>query len=153
MQISARAMRPQLDELDSLESQTDNRPLFRILVTFIPNTTFGSKHFRMLVRKAIQARATQPVFSLNKKPQRHRQFAKSFLVGLNSRESRHQIALAVCSAARVKLAVENRCGKWANRPVAQMTYRLHIVVTIKKITLRSAAAFAVDDRIAVADAI
>src|SRR5882762_2219041 len=151
MQIGTRSMCAQLHELNALKTQTDNRPLFCILVALIPNAAFGGEHLRMFRRETIKARTSQPIFPFHKKAERHRQFAKSFLIGFNGRKPRYQIAFAVCSAARVKPAVQNRCRKWANRPFAQVANRLHVVVSIKNITLWPAAAFTVDYWIAIAD--
>src|SRR4029079_7530462 len=101
-------------------------------------------HVGMLFRKTIEAGAAQSVFAFNKKPQRHRQFAESLLVRFNSRQARHQIAFAVSRAARIKFAVQDRGCEWTNGPFTQMAHWLHVVVTIKNVTLRSAPAFTVD---------
>src|SRR6266851_6120320 len=118
MQIGTCSVRAQLHELNALETQTDNRPLLCILVALIPNAAFGGEHLRMFRRETIKAGTSQPIFSLHKKAERHRQLAKSFLIGFEGGKPRYQIAFAVCSASRVKPAVQNRCRKRANRPFA-----------------------------------
>src|SRR6266446_8034753 len=86
MQIGTRSMRAQLHELNALETQTDNRSLLCILVALIPNAAFGSEHLRMFRRETIKAGTSQPIFPFHKKAQRHRQLAKSFLIGFRSEE-------------------------------------------------------------------
>src|SRR6266404_2288083 len=144
MQIGTGSVRAQLHELNALETQTDNRSLLCILVALIPNAAFGGEHLRMFRPETIKTGTSQAILTFHKKVERHRQLAKSFLIGFNGRKAGYQIAFAVCSAARVKPAIENRRRKWANRPFAQVPYRLHVVMAIKNITLRAAAAFAVD---------
>src|ERR1041385_9093547 len=107
MQVSACSMGPQFHELNSLKAQTHYWALFGVFIPFIPDTTVGRKHFRMLISKAIKAGTSQAIFAFNKEPQRHRQFAESFLVSLDRRKSRDQIAFTVRRAARIQAAIEN----------------------------------------------
>src|SRR6476620_5468502 len=108
MQVRTRAVRSQFQKLYALETETDHRSLFSVLVAFVPNASLRRQHFRILSSEPIKTGAAQAIFAVNKKPQRYRQLAESFLVGLNRGHPGHQIAFAVGCSAGVKLAVDNR---------------------------------------------
>src|SRR5687768_5566098 len=67
MQIRARAVGPQFQELNAFETEADYRSLLGILVALIPDTTLRGEHLGIVRGKTIEARAPQPVFALDKK--------------------------------------------------------------------------------------
>src|SRR5262245_20216713 len=91
MPIGACAEGTQLEERDALEAKADDRILFRVARAFVPQTAIGFQQFRVFAGKAIQARAAQTVLALDAEAQRDRQFAKSLLIGLDCRETGHEI--------------------------------------------------------------
>src|SRR5687768_3336980 len=101
----------------------------------------------MLTGELEEIRTAQTVFTFYDEPQRDRQFAEGLLISFHRHQTRQQIALAIRGAARVELPVQNRSRERADSPICQMAHRLHIVMTIDKVT-RPAATFAVDDGIA-----
>src|SRR2546426_9484918 len=152
MKVRTCAVGPQLHKLDAFETEADYRPLLCVFVPFIPDTTLGSQHLGIFSGEAIKARASQSIFAVDEEAQRDGQLAKCFLIGFDSRQPGHQIAFAVGSAASIELAIDDGRRKWSNRPFTQMAHRLHIVVTVEHVALRPGTTFAVDDRIASADA-
>src|SRR3977135_3054122 len=111
MQISASAMRSELDKLDALEPETDHRALFSIFVTLVPNTTLRFQQLRIFDSETIQTRTPQAVFTVNKESQSHRKFAKRLLIGFDGSQSRGQIALTVRCTSSVELTVHDRRRK------------------------------------------
>src|SRR2546426_4467614 len=109
-------MNSQLDERDAFESQTDNGALCCVLVTLVPETSFGAQHFGMLGSEAIEAGTSQAVFAFDDKSQTHRQLAVGFLISLGRGQSRQQVSFAVGGAARINFAVNDAGGKWTKRP-------------------------------------
>src|SRR5918912_3743876 len=116
MKVCARAIGAKLYEGDALEAQTDDEPLFRVLVSFIPNAALGLQKVCLLKCEAIETGAAQPVFTLYEKAQADGQLAETLLVSLDRRQARHQIAFAVGRTARVQLTVNNGGGKRPVRP-------------------------------------
>ncbi len=111
MQVGARAVGPQFQKLDALKTETDNRPLFCVLVAFVPNASLCRQQLRILSSETIETWATQAIFSIDKESQRDRQLAEGFLIGFNRGHASNQIALAVGRPAGVKLAIDDRRRK------------------------------------------
>src|SRR5689334_18241795 len=105
----------------------------------------------VFAREAIKTRTAKTVFAFHEKAQRDRQFAKRFLISLDRREPRDQIAFAVRGAARVQLAVLNRRRERTGAPLSQVAHGLHVVMAVDHESLWSTATLAVNDRIARAD--
>src|ERR1043166_1853850 len=151
MQIGPRAVRPQFQKLDPFKTQADYGTFLGVFVTFVPDASSRSQHLGMFIGEPVKTGIAHAVRTINKKPQRHRKFPESLLVRFDRSQARHQIAFAIGSATREELAIDDRCGKWSNGPLAQMTNGLNIVVTVNDVTLRTAATLAVDNWIARAD--
>src|SRR6266536_4128598 len=101
----------------------------------------------MLVRETVETGTAQAILPFTYEAERNGQLAKRFLISLNGRKSRHQIAFAVCRAPGIKLSVNDGRSEWSNRPVCQMPHRLHVVVTVDHNSVGSAAALTIDNGI------
>src|SRR5688572_5177430 len=148
MQIGTRAKGAKLEKRDAFEAETHDRSLFCVAPAFVPQTAVSFQKFGMFTGKAIKTRTAETVFSLNKKTQRDRQFTECLLIRFNRRETRDEIAFAVCSTARVQLSVLDRRREWTGTPFSQMTHRLHVVMTVKDEALWTTSALTVNNRIA-----
>src|SRR6476620_6544613 len=111
MQVGARAVGPQFHKLDALEAETDNRPLFCVLVAFVPKASLCRQQLRIISSETIKTRATQAIFPIDKESQRNRQLAEGFLIGFDCGHASNQIALAVGRPAGVELAIDDRRRK------------------------------------------
>src|SRR5690242_14761025 len=130
MKIGASSKRAQLQKRDALETETDDRILFRVARTLVPETTIRFQHVGVFVSETIKTRAAKPVFTFDNETQRHRKFAERLLIRFNCCQSRDQIAFAVRRATRVQLSIADLRRKRSGAPVRQMSDRLHVVVTV-----------------------
>src|SRR5215203_481134 len=102
-----RAKRTQLQKRYALETKTYDRILFRVARTFVPNTTICFQQVRVFGSEPVKTWTTQTVFSFDDKPQRHRKFAKRFLIRFDCGKTCEEISFAVCGATRVQLPILN----------------------------------------------
>jgi hypothetical protein len=63
------------------------------------------QQLRILFGEAIKTRTAQTIFAFDEKAKRYRKFAKRFLIGLDSGQSRNEISFAVCRPTRLELSV------------------------------------------------
>src|SRR3984893_11954450 len=118
MQVGARSVRPQLQKSDSLETEADDWALFRIPVTLVPDAPFRLQQIRMLGSEAIETGTAETILAFDEEAETDGQFAEGLLIRLDRSQPRHEIAFAVCGAARIKFAVDDAGGEWAKRPVS-----------------------------------
>src|SRR5690348_11846073 len=130
MKISARAKSPQLQERDAFESKADDRSLFRVAGTFVPQTAIGLQQLCIFFGETIETGTAKTILALDNETQGHRQFSKRFLVGFDGGESRNQVPFAVRRTTRIQLSLFDSCCEWTIRPLSKMAHRLHVVVTV-----------------------
>src|ERR1700694_3232783 len=110
MQVGTRSVRPQLQKRYALETEADDRALFRVPVTFVPDAPFGLQQIRMLGSEAIETGTAETIFAFDQEAETDGQFAERFLIGLDRGQPRYEVAFAVGGAARIKLAVDDAGG-------------------------------------------
>src|SRR2546421_7965967 len=104
-QVCARTVGAKLKEGDALEAEVDDEPFFRVLVAVVPDAPVGAQKFSVLFCELVEARTCQTVLALNEEAQADGELAESFLISLDRRDARDQVALAVRRAPRAELSV------------------------------------------------